>query len=133
MRRKRKKIIQIAAETLVEEGSSPTGAVPDGVEISKDGQRLFVTNRDDGTVSIIQIASGESSLLNTGGKPGLINSNRDNSLVYVSNFDFNTMRVIDTSPGLISYNIDNLDDSEGAQSVSKATSQITISMRCTRI
>jgi DNA-binding beta-propeller fold protein YncE len=58
----KQKIIQIAAESLVEEGSSPTAVVADGVEISKDGQRLFVTNRDDGTVSIIQIASGESSL-----------------------------------------------------------------------
>ncbi|MCZ6593819.1 MAG: YncE family protein [Bacteroidetes bacterium] len=91
-----------------------TGKGPDGVGISGDESTLFVTNTEDGTISVVDIISNDQKVINTGGKPELIHSNRDNSLLYVSNFLKNKIHIIDTERKEIIKEIENISTPEEA-------------------
>jgi len=108
------KVLKIKTDDLTVVDSYPTEAGPDGIAIAKDGRKLFVSNRDAGTISIIQLTDHTSTTLKTGGKPELINASQDNTIIYVSNFALNTMHVINTNLGTILHNITGLYGPEGA-------------------
>jgi YVTN family beta-propeller protein/VCBS repeat-containing protein len=74
----------------------PTGSGPDGVGISKNDQKLYVTNTKDGTISIIETESGKIQTMKKGGKPELIHPNADNSFLLISNFHKNEAYVLST-------------------------------------
>ena len=89
-----------------------TGKGPDGVGISKDDRTLYVTNTQDGTISIIDKETKESSVIKKGGKPELIHSNSDNSLLFISNFFMNEGYVLDTGSSSIIHTLTNLNGPE---------------------
>jgi YVTN family beta-propeller protein len=108
------KVYKIDAQNLTITDSFDTGDGPDGVGISANFDKLYVTNTADGTISIIQIASGVTTILNTGGKPELIHSNTDNSLLFISNFNNNKVHILNTFTDVIDNEITGLDGPEEA-------------------
>ena len=109
-----KKVLKIDATTLDSLDSYATGNGPDGIGISKGNGKLYVTNTEDGTISIIDLVSKTVSLINTGGKPELVHPNKDHSLLYISNFNDNKIHVLDTETDSIIHEISGLDGPEEA-------------------
>lgn len=109
-----KKVLEIDALSLEIRDEYPTGGGPDGIGISGDDSHLFVTNTEDGTISVISIQDKSSRLIQTGGKPELVHYNHEHSLLFISNFKENKVHVINTSTGSISQEIDGLDGPEEA-------------------
>ncbi len=107
-------VMQLDGATLEQVNTFPTGKGPDGIGISKDYSKLFVTNTEDGTISVIDINTGESSLLETGGKPELVHYNQDHSLLFISNFLKNKIHIVDTEKGQIIHEIEDIKSPEEA-------------------
>lgn len=91
-----------------------TGNGPDGIGISKNEDKIYVTNTKDGTISIINLDDKSSKVIKTGGKPELIHSNHDRSKLYISNFYKNVVHVIDTDKDVTIKDIGGLDGPEEA-------------------
>jgi YVTN family beta-propeller protein len=108
------KVLQLDATTLNILKTFYTGKGPDGIGISENDSKLFVTNTEDGSISVIDIATGKQSILKTGGKPELIHSNKGRSLLYISNFFGNKIHIIDTKNGEIVKEIKNIKTPEEA-------------------
>ncbi|MFD2588567.1 YncE family protein [Maribacter sp. 4G9] len=108
------KVFQLEATTLNILKTFSTGKGPDGIGISEDDSKLFVTNTEDGSISVIDIETGKQSIITTGGKPELIHSNEDRSLLYISNFFGNKIHIIDTKNGEIVKEIENIKTPEEA-------------------
>jgi YVTN family beta-propeller protein len=108
------KVLQLNSKTLTIINTFSTGKGPDGIGISSDDNTLFVTNTEDGTISVINIISNTHKIIETGGKPELIHYNRDHSLLYISNFLKNKIHIIDTKKGEIIKEIENVTTPEEA-------------------
>ncbi len=91
-----------------------TGNGPDGIGISKNEDKIYITNTKDGTISIINLDDKSSKVIKTGGKPELIHSNHDRSKLYISNFYKNVVHVIDTDKDVTIKDIGGLDGPEEA-------------------
>lgn len=102
------KVFQLDATALNILKTFSTGKGPDGIGISEDDSKLFVTNTEDGSISVIDIETGKQSIITTGGKPELIHSNEDRSLLYISNFFGNKVHIIDTQKSDIIREIENI-------------------------
>ena len=108
------KVLQLDATTLNILKTFSTGKGPDGIGISENDSKLFVTNTEDGSISVIDIETEKKSILKTGGKPELIHSNKDHSLLYISNFFGNKIHIIDTENGEIVKEIESIKTPEEA-------------------
>lgn len=108
------KVLKIDARSLEVLDEYPTGNGPDGVGISGDDTKLYVTNTKDGTISIITIKTKKSHVIKTGGKPELIHSNKDRSRLFISNFFLNKVHILDTHTDKIVKEITGLDGPEEA-------------------
>ncbi|RMG39707.1 MAG: YncE family protein, partial [Methanobacteriota archaeon] len=102
------------ASTLKIEDEYTTGEGPDGVGISFDDSRLYVTNTKEGTISIINVQTHESQKLSVGGKPELIHATPDRSILFISNFVANKVHILDTHTDNIIREITNLNGPEEA-------------------
>ncbi len=91
-----------------------TGNGPDGIGISFDDSKLYVTNTEVGTISIINVNDKSSRLLKPGGKPELIHSSHDRSRLFISNFKNNAVHIIDTRKDEIIHEITGLNGPEEA-------------------
>lgn len=110
------KVLQLDVTTLNILKTFPTGKGPDGIGISKNDSKLFVTNTEDGSISVIDIKTGKQSTLKTGGKPELIHANKDHSLLFISNFFGNKIHVVNTENGKIINEIENITPEEAVLS-----------------
>ena len=108
------KVLKIDAESLEIIDKYATGNGPDGVGISKDDSKVYVTNTKDGTISIINLKTKTSMVIATGGKPELIHYNYDHSLLFISNFFENKIHILDTGTDEIVHEISGLDGPEEA-------------------
>lgn len=108
------RVLQLEGTTLETLKTFSTGKAPDGIGISKDDNSLFVTNTEDGTISVININNGEQRLIHTGGKPELVHPNHDHSLLFISNFYGNKIHVMETKKGEIIHEIENVKSPEEA-------------------
>ncbi|MFQ5639661.1 MAG: YncE family protein [bacterium] len=108
------KVFKIDAESLEILDEYATGNGPDGVGVSKDDSKIYVTNTKDGTISIINLTAKSTEVIATGGKPELIHYNHDHSLLYISNFFENKVHVLDTETDKIVHEITGLDGPEEA-------------------
>lgn len=108
------KAFKVNAATLEIVDEYPTGNGPDGIGISKDGTKIYVTNTKDGTISVIRLADKSARIIQTGGKPELIHANHDHSLLFISNFFENKVHVLDTETDQIVHEITGLDGPEEA-------------------
>jgi YVTN family beta-propeller protein len=108
------KVLKIDAATLTILDEYPTGNGPDGIGISKDGRKIYVTNTKDGSISIIGLADQSHQTLQTGGKPELIHYNHDHTLLFISNFLENKVHILNTDTDEIVHEISGLDGPEEA-------------------
>jgi YVTN family beta-propeller protein len=70
--------------------------LPYATALALNDSRLFVTNQDDGSVSVIDTETlKEIALIEVGNKPEGINTHPDDRHVYVANWFDNTVSVID--------------------------------------
>jgi len=73
------------------------GTDPVAIASNGDGSRIFVVNKGDGTVSIVDpVAMSVLQTLTVGSSPSWVQTNADSSLAYVLNTGSNTVSVIDT-------------------------------------
>ncbi|MFQ5709700.1 MAG: YncE family protein [bacterium] len=108
------KVLKIDANSLEILDDYDTGNGPDGVGISKDDSKIYVTNTKDGTISVINLNTKKAEVIKTGGKPELIHYNHDHSLLYISNFVENKIHILDTGTDKIVHEITGLDGPEEA-------------------
>jgi len=67
----------------------PVGRNPKGLVISRDGSRLFVANRLDDTIGVIDTANDVVvSTIGLGGKPDMTSLRRGERLFYTARFAF---------------------------------------------
>lgn len=71
---------------------------PTAMAISDDGGTLYVTNNQDGTVSVIDTATGEYTFINTGLQSGAIAVSEDGTTLYVGSI-INDVRVVTLATG----------------------------------
>ncbi len=75
----------------------PVGAGPTEVAVAPDGSRVYVTNSDDGTVSVLDTAAGTVvATVPVGAGPEGVAVTPDGARAFVSNYDGGTVSVIDT-------------------------------------
>lgn len=108
------KVFKIDPQTLNIIDEYVTGNGPDGVGISKDDSKIYVTNTKDGTISVIDVKTKKAKVIATGGKPELIHYNHDHSLLYISNFHENKVHLLDTATDEIVHEIVGLNGPEEA-------------------
>ncbi|MCI0693696.1 YncE family protein [candidate division KSB1 bacterium] len=108
------KILKVDANTLQILDEYQTGNGPDGIGISKDDKKIYVTNTKDGTISVINVNTKTATAISTGGKPELIHHNADHSLLYISNFVLNKIHILNTETDTIIHEITDLDRPEEA-------------------
>ncbi|MCI0414918.1 YncE family protein [bacterium] len=108
------KILKVDAKTLRIIDELKTGNGPDGVGISQDNKKIFVTNTKDGTISVLDLNTKKGKLISTGGKPELIHSNEDHSLLYISNFALGKIHIVSTETDNIINEIKGLNGAEEA-------------------
>jgi YVTN family beta-propeller protein len=80
----------------------PTGRGAHGLYISRDSKRMFVTNRDEGTISVINLATGRPQTkwyLQGGGSPDMGNVSADGTVLWLSGRYNNVVYAIGTATG----------------------------------
>lgn len=108
------KVLKMDANSLEILDEYKTGNGPDGIGMSKDDSKIYVTNTKDGTISVVNLNTKKAHLIKTGGKPELIHYNKDHSLLYISNFIENKIHILDTETDKIVHEITGLDGPEEA-------------------
>ena len=80
----------------------PTGKGAHGLYISRDSRRMFVTNRDEGTISVINLAAGTPETkwrIPGGGSPDMGNISADGKVLWLSGRYDNVVYAIRTTDG----------------------------------
>lgn len=73
----------------------PVGSGPYGVAVSPVTGRIYVTNSDDGTVSVINGRNGTvTSTIDVGSNPVAVAVSPQTGKIYVTNYDDGTVSVI---------------------------------------
>ncbi len=108
------RVYQLDTATLKPTAHFATGKGPDGVGIAANDSKIYVTNTQDGTISVIPLAGGSTRVIKTGGKPELIHSTHDRSRLFISNFLLNKVHILNTQTDRIEQEIAGLDGPEEA-------------------
>ena len=108
------KVYKLDATNLDSLDYYDTGNAPDGVGISGDGTKIYVSNTGDSSVSIINTITKATQVLQLGGKPELIHANQNHSHIYVSNFFGNKVHIFDTATDSIFHEITEVNQPEEA-------------------
>lgn len=90
-------VLALDAQTLRVRRRYQAGKVPKHLTISADGARLFVSNWEDDTMTIIELAGGKTSTVAVGNEPRGTALSRDQATVYVVNFSSDDVSVIDVA------------------------------------
>jgi PQQ-dependent catabolism-associated beta-propeller protein len=102
----KERILALDARTLKAVREYPAGTDPECVAVSPDGKRLYLSNEDAGTASIIDTASGRHvATLIVGTEPEGATASPDGRLVYVTAETSNVISVIDAKQEKTSANI----------------------------
>ena len=91
------KVAIINIDTYQFEGTVEVGENPYGLEISPDGDKLYVANEESGNVSVIETSTQKViKTIEVGQKPSKIAITPDGKKVYVTNRESNSVSVIDS-------------------------------------
>ncbi|MFI5075424.1 MAG: beta-propeller fold lactonase family protein [Actinomycetales bacterium] len=80
----------------------PTGRGAHGLYVSRDSKRMFVTNRDEGSISVIDLTTGRPEAkwyLPGGGSPDMGNVSADGKVLWLSGRYDNVVYAIGTARG----------------------------------
>jgi YVTN family beta-propeller protein len=107
-------IFVVNGETFTETGFIPTGVGTHGLYPSRDGKKLYITNRGSnkmhgpphgkGSISVLDFASGKIEAtwpIPGGGSPDMGNVSADGKLLWVSGRYDNVVYAIDTTTGAV--------------------------------
>ncbi|MDQ6851037.1 MAG: hypothetical protein M3070_14045 [Actinomycetota bacterium] len=95
-------IYVIDAKTFRVRRFQPTGVGAHGLYISRDAKRMFVTNRDEGTITVIDLATGRPEakwVLPGGGSPDMGNISADGKVLWLSGRYDNVVYAINAKTG----------------------------------
>jgi PQQ-dependent catabolism-associated beta-propeller protein len=99
-------IVALDAKTLKTVRFYAGGTDPESVAVSPDGQRLYLSNEDAGTASILDLASAKTrATLVTGTEPEGVAASPDGKWVYITAETSNTITVIDAKKEKVAANI----------------------------
>ena len=72
------------------------------IGLNTNAQTAYITNRNDNTVSVINVATNiVSAIITVGSSPGGVSVSPDGSKVYVANYSSNTVSVINTATNTV--------------------------------
>jgi PQQ-dependent catabolism-associated beta-propeller protein len=78
----------------------PGGSDPEQFDISHDGSRLYISNEDAGTASLVDLKSGTiDTTVRVGAEPEGVRISPDGKLVYVTAESDTSIRVLDAATG----------------------------------
>ncbi len=96
----------VAVTGLGPEGKIPVGIGPDGIAISPDGTRAYVSNSASHTISVIDTATNKVlTTIPVGNGPRWVGVSPDGTRAYVCCYDRGTVSVIDTASNRVMTNI----------------------------
>ncbi|HEX6086314.1 MAG TPA: cytochrome D1 domain-containing protein [Thermoanaerobaculia bacterium] len=102
----RERIAALDATTLKPVRDYVAGTDPECVAVSPNGQRLYLSNEDAGTASIIDVGSGKHrTTLVVGTEPEGVTASPDGKWVYVTAETSNVLTVIDAKSETVAANI----------------------------
>ncbi|MGZ4619382.1 MAG: YncE family protein [Frankiaceae bacterium] len=89
--------------TMKKVGFIKTGQGAYGIVVSRDGQSLFVTNRGESSVSVVDVATGavKATWRITGASPDLASLSADGSVLWVSGRFDGTVYALSTADGSV--------------------------------
>jgi YVTN family beta-propeller protein len=101
-------VYTVDGETLTVTGFIPTGAGAHGLYVSRDSKVLYVTNRDAGTISLLDFATNQ--ILRTwnlpgGGSPDMGGVSADGKVLWISGRYNGVVYAIDTDTGALLHRI----------------------------
>lgn len=100
------RIAALDARTLKTLRDYKAGTDPECVAVSVDGQRLYLSNEDAGTASIVDVKSGAArATLVVGTEPEGVTASPDGKWVYVTAETSNVVSVIDTKKERVAANM----------------------------
>ncbi len=80
----------------------PGGSDPESFDISGDGKRVYVSNEDAGTATVVDVPSGEIvATVKVGEEPEGVETNPDGSEVWVTSEEEGTVTVINTATNTV--------------------------------
>jgi YVTN family beta-propeller protein len=84
----------------------PGGSDPEQFDISRDGMRLYISNEDAGTASLVDVKSGTiDTTVRVGAEPEGVRLSPDGKLVYVTAESDTSIRVLDAATGRVNARI----------------------------
>ncbi len=93
-------VIIIEPESMTEVGFLPTGLGAHGMAISRDTRALYVTNRNAGTLSVIDFAAwGIAKTWTIGGSPDMVQVSTDGQQIWTSARNHGHIIVVDSNNG----------------------------------
>jgi YVTN family beta-propeller protein len=96
----------VAVTGLGPEGKIPVGIGPDGIAISPDGTRAYVSNSASHTISVIDTATNKVlTTIPVGNGPRWVAVSPDGTRAYVCSYDRGSVAVIDTTSNRVMTNI----------------------------
>jgi PQQ-dependent catabolism-associated beta-propeller protein len=102
----RERIAVLDAATLQPIRDYPAGTDPECIAASPNGQRLYLSNEDVGTASIVDVATGKTrATLIVGTEPEGVTASPDGKWVYVTAETSNVLTVIDAQTEQVAANI----------------------------
>ncbi len=102
----KERIVALDAKTLKTVRSYEAGTDPECVAVSPNGKRLYLSNEDAGTASIVDVASGKHvTTLVVGTEPEGVTASPDGKRVYVTAETSNVITVIDAKKEVTAANI----------------------------
>jgi PQQ-dependent catabolism-associated beta-propeller protein len=105
-RKGKERIAALDARTLAPIRDYTAGTDPECVAVSPDGKRLFLSNEDAGTASIVDVASGKhTATVIVGTEPEGVTASPDGRRVYVTAETSNVISVIDVKSQRTAANI----------------------------
>ena len=100
-------VYTVNGDTLTVTGFIPTGRGAHGLYVSRDSQVLYVTNRDAGTISLLDFATNAivATWVIPGGSPDMGGISADGTKLWVSGRYSGVVYVIDTRSGAVLHTI----------------------------
>ncbi|MGN6184447.1 MAG: beta-propeller fold lactonase family protein [Thermoanaerobaculia bacterium] len=99
-------ILALDASTLTTAKLYVAGTDPESVAITPNGQRLYLSNEDAGTASVLDVATAKlRTTLITGTEPEGVAASPDGKWVYITAETSNTITVIDAKQEKVAANI----------------------------